>query len=176
MPGYARPAGNEAVYEAHNDLDRERRTDDAEWTVHTLLRGNKHMAKIDNVMLAVTHCLRSNDCSHCEACPYNDGADYGCRARLRDDIIELLKAQEPHLLTAENFDTQHDLDWSRGLPAWVEYRRDGEWGEYWGDTQDEWAVVRKDMLDAEGYRCWTGYPSQRQRNETPWEQKPPRIV
>lgn len=87
--------------------------------------------------------------------------------------IVLLKAQNPHLLTAENFDTQHDLDWSRGLPAWVEYRRDGEWGEYWGDTQDEWAVVRKDMLDAEGYRCWTGYPSQKQRKETPWEQNHP---
>ena len=90
--------------------------------------------------------------------------------------IVLLKAQTPHLLTAENFDSQHDLDWSRGIPAWVEYRRDGEWGEYWGDTQDEWAIVRKDMLNAEGYRCWTGYPSQKQRNETPWEQKPPRIA
>lgn len=32
-----------------------------------------------------------------------------------------LKEQEPRVLTAENFDTQHDLDWSRGLPAWVEY-------------------------------------------------------
>ena len=82
-------------------------------------------------------------------------------------LKDALKAQTPHLLTAENFDTQHDLDWSKGLPAWVEYRRDGEWGQYWGDTQDEWAVVRKDMLDVEGYRCWTGYPSQRQRNETP---------
>ena len=43
------------------------------------------------VRLAVSHCLRSNDCSICEACPYNEGTDYGCRARLRDDIIDLLK-------------------------------------------------------------------------------------
>lgn len=49
----------------------------------------------EKVSLAVAHCLRSNDCSICEACPYNEGTDYGCRARLRDDIIELLKVQEP---------------------------------------------------------------------------------
>ena len=49
----------------------------------------------EKVSFAVSHCLRSNDCSICETCPYNKCADYGCRARLRDDIIELLKAQEP---------------------------------------------------------------------------------
>lgn len=49
----------------------------------------------DKVRLTVSHCLRSNDCSICEACPYNERNDYGCRARLRDDIIKLLKDQEP---------------------------------------------------------------------------------
>lgn len=53
------------------------------------------MTTREKVGLAVSHCLRSNDCSICEACPYNEGTDYGCRARLRDDIIALLKAQEP---------------------------------------------------------------------------------
>ena len=58
----------------------------------------------EKVSLAVAHCLRSNDCSICEACPYNEGTDYGCRARLRDDIIELLKAQEP-MVVEERADT-----------------------------------------------------------------------
>ena len=49
------------------------------------------MTTREKVRLAVSHCLRSNDCSICEACPYNEGTDYGCRARLRDDIIDLLK-------------------------------------------------------------------------------------
>jgi len=52
------------------------------------------MTDREKVMLAVSHCLRSNDCSICEACPYNESNDYGCRARLRDDIVRLLKAQE----------------------------------------------------------------------------------
>lgn len=52
------------------------------------------MTKSEKVRLAVSHCLRSNDCSVCEACPYNEVADYGCRARLRDDIVELLKSAE----------------------------------------------------------------------------------
>lgn len=56
----------------------------------------------EKVSLAVAHCLRSNDCSICEACPYNEGTDYGCRARLRDDIIELLKAQESVEPTVEH--------------------------------------------------------------------------
>lgn len=53
------------------------------------------MTKSEKVRLAVSHCLRSNECSICEACPYNEGADYGCRARLRDDIVDLLKEQKP---------------------------------------------------------------------------------
>jgi len=96
---------------------------------------------------------------------YSVSIGYGCA----EDILTLLKIQEPRLLTAEDFKERNDVDWSKALPAWVEYRRDGEWGEYWGDQQDEWAVVRKDMLNAEGFRCWTGYPSQKQRDEVKWD-------
>lgn len=52
------------------------------------------MTNSEKVRLAVAHCLRSNDISICEECPYNVGNDYGCRARLRDDIVTLLRAQE----------------------------------------------------------------------------------
>ena len=59
------------------------------------------MTDREKVMLAVSHCLRSNDCSICEACPYNESNDYGCRSRLRDDIVRLLKAQEPRVLALD---------------------------------------------------------------------------
>ena len=122
-----------------------------------------------------------SSCGYCDGipnvcgvteCPYESDKPW-CTHYLAHDagelIGELLKAQEPRLLTTEDFDKRNDVDWSKALPAWVEYRRDGEWGEYWGDQQDEWAVVRKDTLNAEGLRCWTGYPSQKQREAVKWE-------
>lgn len=73
----------------------------------------------EKVRLAAAHCLRSNDCSVCEACPYNEGTDYGCRARLRDDIIALLKAQEPcedavsRKMALEVIEAVNSLTWSQ---------------------------------------------------------------
>lgn len=46
------------------------------------------------IITALTQCLRGNDASHCDGCPYNSN-DFRCRLDLRDDAIELLKAQEP---------------------------------------------------------------------------------
>ena len=47
--------------------------------------------KIEKVLVAVSHCLRTNDISHCEGCPYNVCKDFACRAKLRDDIKYVLK-------------------------------------------------------------------------------------
>ena len=48
----------------------------------------------DDIVAALIQCLRGNDVSHCEGCPYNS-VDFRCRLKLRDDVIALLKAQEP---------------------------------------------------------------------------------
>lgn len=48
----------------------------------------------EKVIVAVSHCLRANDISHCEGCPYNTCKDFACRAELRDDIKKLLKKQD----------------------------------------------------------------------------------
>lgn len=52
--------------------------------------------KQGGIIQAVKQCLRRNGCSSCENCPYTHVGDgFECREKLRDDIIALLKAQEP---------------------------------------------------------------------------------
>ena len=49
------------------------------------------MNKVEKVISGLKHCLRDNDCSHCEGCPYNDCNDFECKKRLREDLIKILK-------------------------------------------------------------------------------------
>ena len=76
----------------------------------------------------------------------------------------------PRLITKADFIDNPNVDQDGCLPAWVEYRRDGDWAEYWEDDPDYWGIVRDDKnLEAEGYRCWTSKPSLEQREATPWQ-------
>ena len=52
------------------------------------------MKKREEILMALERCLRGNDVSHCEKCPY-DAIDFRCRVNLRDDVFSLLKAQDP---------------------------------------------------------------------------------
>lgn len=86
-----------------------------------------------------------------------------------DGIIGLLKAQEPKVMTLEYFDNSPDKDSKGCLVAWVEYRRNEEWAEYWEDTCDEWSVIRRDdFYSGESYRFWTSRPTDAQREAVPW--------
>lgn len=54
--------------------------------------------KQGDIIQAVEQCLRRNGCSSCENCPYTHVGDgFECREKLRDDIIALLKAQQPRV-------------------------------------------------------------------------------
>ena len=50
------------------------------------------MTKQEKVIKGLECCLPAHD-PDCDLCPYDD-IDLRCRAKLRDDIITLLKAQE----------------------------------------------------------------------------------
>lgn len=51
------------------------------------------MPDIEKVINGIEACLPSHD-PECDLCPY-DSIDRRCRAKLRDDVMALLKAQEP---------------------------------------------------------------------------------
>lgn len=98
------------------------------------------MTTQEKVMLAVSHCLRSNDCSICENCPYNNGADYGCRARLQNDIITLLKIFEPASIEPKRIDLEEETK------AWLDKM----------DAVDALGNIADICIDWDGYRTADG--------------------
>lgn len=82
----------------------------------------------------------------------------------------MLKAQEPRLLTAEDFHGNPDLDDGGGLPCWKEARKE--------TRRSGWAVIcygkwLADTAEPAGAYCaaryWTARPSDEQREAAPWE-------
>lgn len=78
---------------------------------------------------------------------------------------ELLKAQEPHVMTKRDFENNPMVDENGSLPAFVEYR------EMNGIARpvDGWGVINRPWVD--GYndrRFWTSRPTDEQMEATPW--------
>jgi hypothetical protein len=70
------------------------------------------------------------------------------------------------VMTVDDFIDNTDADSEGFLPVWVEYRRDGEWADYWDDQPDEWSTA--DGISDDGYRVWTARPTEEQMKATPW--------
>ena len=76
------------------------------------------------------------------------------------DYCEIKEAQEPRLMTPEDFENNPDVDKQRRLPCWVEYE-DGYCG---------WSFVcEHEVEDANGHRFWTSRPTDEQMEATPWQ-------
>ena len=96
----------------------------------------------------------------CANCIYPGGGD--CVAPALRDALALLKAQEPRLLRAEDFQAE-DAD-GGAIPCWKEpkspTRREG------------WAVIVYGKWYQDGKngvaRYWTTKPSAEQKEATPW--------
>ena len=54
------------------------------------------MTKMERAIKGLECCLPPHD-PNCDICPY-DSIDLRCRAKLRDDVMALLKAQEPKMV------------------------------------------------------------------------------
>lgn len=79
------------------------------------------------------------------------------------EVIALLKAQEPRLLTAEDFESNTMLDDDGRLPCWCE---DMVGGDGW--TAVSVGGVLPDHVKANGCRYWTSRPTDEQREAEPW--------
>lgn len=118
-------------------------------------------------------CCQDGICA-LDDCPYFN-MTY-CTTSLHQDTLELLKEQEPQVLTREELP---DLDGAflvevrngKNKMVWASYYAEYELG---GDT-----VIR--MIDIDGgvddrlknlygyeWRCWTARPTDEQREATPW--------
>lgn len=71
------------------------------------------------------------------------------------ETCELAKAQEPRLVTIDDFEGADEFGW---LPAWCE--------EYAGAVYCECILV--DALKEKGIRYWTRKPTDEQREAIPW--------
>ncbi len=82
--------------------------------------------------------------------------------------IEALKAQEPRLLTYEDFNNNPAVDSKGRLPAWVEHN----WKLGPSLVDDGYsAITKKEMenWDKSFVRWWTSRPTDEQRRVTPWQ-------
>lgn len=104
-------------------------------------------------------------------CPYRDDK-CGCVHELAHDagllISELLKAQEPHLITKADFADNPMIDDGGYLPAWVEFNRE-KYGDFFEEDADGWGCVNINKVGNDMARYWTAKPSLKQMEATPWE-------
>ena len=103
----------------------------------------------------------------CPACPYakNDGKPCETLAPLLDDALALLKAQQPRLLTVDDFKNNADVDICGYLPCWVEPNP-------YNDAATEkpgWGLVSVGQIGGVYHRYWTGKPTQEQMEAMKWD-------
>ena len=100
----------------------------------------------------------------CDLCPYAKGPDRGPECyNLMRDVRALLKAQEPHLLTKDDFNDNPNMDEQGFLPVWREYK-DNDIFDGW-DCVQIYSIARQ----GDGCRMWTSKPSDELMKKVKWE-------
>lgn len=131
----------------------------------------------EKVIKGLECCLPPHD-PDCDLCPY-DSIDLRCRAKLRDDIIALLKAQEPRVMAVGEM-------WALGfndaiiieqkippllIPAIVRdnIKHDCNLEVLQVVTASTSGTANADYdYYGKTWRCWTSRPTDEQREVTPW--------
>ena len=142
----------------------------------------------EKVIIGLSKCGRVHrSLEDCAECPYKlkpgHYAGMKCWCRLCDDALELLKEQEPRVMTLDEVMNTDDFVW---VEIWTP--RNKRWSLIYArvrtcideellnlqeDSGMEWTRLvcdynMKGLLDC-GWRCWTSRPTEAQRENTPWE-------
>lgn len=135
----------------------------------------------EKVLKGLECCLVSEEYYQCEKCPYRATEDerkvidWCCHlGELRKDALELLKEQEPRVLTlgeVKAFDYDYCYLEEERMPG-KEYR--GVCGRYkvtcitWPSIT-QMRIARKDDTYGKSWRCWTAKPTDEQRKAVKWD-------
>lgn len=111
----------------------------------------------EKVLQALEHCDLCSDMPNCPGCAYLREPD--CMEHLKRDILVLLKAQEPRIVTEADFE---NADEGGFIPTWCEEKDTGE-------VYCECIPIGA-LEDAKfgRVRWWTFRPTDEQREATLW--------
>ena len=121
-------------------------------------------------------------------CPYLDDCDsinHFVKASLIRDALELLKEQEPRVMTLKEVIDHYSLppvfvddlnaqeDYLQDIaPLYFDFPSDDPWNVHWRRYQDVKNYLDSDSLKesyGKKWRCWTGRPTDEQRQEVKWD-------
>ena len=124
------------------------------------------MADLEKVIKGLECCILRDPDDHarCSQCSYESN----CVNRLKMDALELLKAQEPKVMTVQNWEVDH----IEKIPVWIEWSESAK-GECADNGKvDGWAILSVDEFAdvlCFGGRCWTARPTDEQRKMVKWD-------
>ena len=125
----------------------------------------------DKVFKGLTCCRNG----FCFACPYNDGVENNveCKQKWADDALELLKEQEPRVMTLEEIKEGEPYRLGVGkefvtLPVICIHRYDDAQKPYitfvWKCGTFSWMSEDYGKI----WRCWSAKPTDEQRKAVAW--------
>ena len=125
----------------------------------------------DKVFKGLTCCRNG----FCFACPYNDGVENNveCKQKWADDALELLKEQEPRVMTLEEIKEGEPYRLGVGkefvtLPVICIHREDDAQKPYitfvWKCGTFSWMSEDYGKI----WRCWSAKPTDEQREAVAW--------
>ena len=121
------------------------------------------MADREKVIRGFECCLRNDH----KKCPYYsaDILDTTCYTRLHTDALDMLKEQEPRVVTTADFENNPNLDDGYHLNVWEEYKDGARYG---------WNTINVNDVRAftDLRRYWTSRPNEEQRKAVPWDAEP----
>jgi len=129
------------------------------------------MADRDKVIEGIETCLNEKACVKCPYC--SPDVEHNCGRCLFEDALELLKAQQPRVMTLEEANDA-DVCWAEGRDGWdaTPPRRVSLWNRYevrlYRFASKEYVSLKPNEY-GKTWRCWTARPTDEQREAVEWE-------